>query len=469
MLPVRTGYDSRVVTWQTGVIAGLILAILYSASPLFTLTLAASACLLNIAGRGLSARERRLLTLVLGSGLALRFIFIGLTMVSDIPFLNDLGVGGFGGDDAYYLSRAIRARDLALGVTEGRYDYFVTTDEYGRTSYLHLLTVLQVLFGPTPYGMRALNGLVFTAAAVILFRIVRPAFGWTASVSALTVLLFLPSLFVSSVSLTKEPVYFLVTAFLVLATWKLVTAQSLRRAAGAALGGGLCLYLLDDLRRGALPLALSSVALAVALPHVLATRRRALAAVSVAILTAAALWFAAPLRARAIAAVVSVAKIHAGHVFTSGHAYKLLDEGFYANPGTPAAWVLELTEAQAARFLVRALVSFAVTPLPWEMRSASELAFFPEHVLWWLTLLLTPAGVIEGWRRDRRVTAILIAFVVPMAAALAVTNGNVGTLLRLRGLVTPFMIWLAVLGALAAAEHILTSKAAPSMAPEQAG
>ena len=117
---------------------------------------------------------------------------------------------------------------------------------------------------------------------------------------------------------------------------------------------------------------------------------------------------------------------------------------------------------------MRALVSFAVTPLPWEMRSASELAFFPEHVLWWLILLLTPAGVIEGWRRNRRVTAILIAFVVPMATALAVTNGNVGTLLRLRGLVTPFMIWLAVLGALAAAEHILTSKAAPSMVPEQA-
>jgi hypothetical protein len=164
-----------------------------------------------------------------------------------------------------------------------------------------------------------------------------------------------------------------------------------------------------------------------------------------------------------------VAKIHAGHVFTTGHAYKLLDEGFYMYPNTPSAWVVELTEAQAARFVVRAMVSFAVTPLPWEMMSASELAFFPEHVVWWLTVLFLPAGVIEGWRRDRRVTAILIAFVLPMAAALAVTNGNVGTLLRLRGLVKPFMIWLAVLGALAVAEHVLTSKAAPAMAPETTG
>jgi hypothetical protein len=39
---------------------------------------------------------------------------------------------------------------------------------------------------------------------------------------------------------------------------------------------------------------------------------------------------------------------------------------------------------------------------------------------------------------------------------LAVTTGNVGTLLRLRGLVTPYLVWFAALGALTAMEWVLS-------------
>ena len=59
-------------------------------------------------------------------------------------------------------------------------------------------------------------------------------------------------------------------------------------------------------------------------------------------------------------------------------------------------------------------------------------------MLWLLIVLFAPIGVAAGWSRDRLVTSLLIGFVLPTAAALAVTNGNVGTLLRLRGLVSPY-------------------------------
>jgi hypothetical protein len=450
------------LTWRAGIIAGVIMAVCYSASPLFTLTLAGSALLLLISGNGLHPHERRLLAVLLGSALAVRFLFIGVMLVTDIPLLNDLSVGGLRGDDAYYLSRAIRARDITLGLTQGRYDFFVITDEYGRTSYLHLLTALQVLFGPTPYGMRAVNALLFVAAGVILFRLVRPGFGATASFAALVVLLFLPSLFVSSVSLLKESVYFLVASVLLL----LVTVarrSKVATAIGCVAGAAVCVFVLHDLRRGALELVIAGVAIGLALPVVFATRRRALASIAALSVAIAVAAIQPPLRARALDAVTAVARTHAGHVYTSGHAYKLLDDGFYET----TAWPERLTDAQALRFLVRAAVSFVVTPLPWEMVSLSELSFFPELVGWWLIVIFAPIGIIAGWQRDRHITALLLGFALPTAAALAVTNGNVGTLLRLRGLVTPYIVWLAVLGALAVAEYFMRATPAPALAAEQ--
>jgi hypothetical protein len=49
-----------------------------------------------------------------------------------------------------------------------------------------------------------------------------------------------------------------------------------------------------------------------------------------------------------------------------------------------------------------------------------------------------------------------------------VTTGNVGTLLRLRGLVTPFLIWLSALGALTVAQYLLTARPRAALRAEPA-
>jgi hypothetical protein len=168
---------------------------------------------------------------------------------------------------------------------------------------------------------------------------------------------------------------------------------------------------------------------------------------------------------RVLRGLESMAKTHSGHVFTVGHSYKLLDEGFYMNPTTPAASTIRLTPAQAARFVIRGAVSFIVTPLPWETVSRSERLFLPEHMLWYLLVATLPFGLVAGWRRDPLLTSILIGFVLPTAAALAYTNGNVGTLLRLRGLVSPYIAWISVLGLCSVLNTWLASHTSRSPAP----
>ena len=436
---------------------GIVLAVAYTASPLGVLFLIAAPLVCVIAGRGLDPSERKVLGAILGAALAARLIVIIGMFVVGIPQLNDLAIGALTGDEAYNLGRSLRQRDILLGFGGTHYDYFVAGDEYGRTSYLALLTQLQLMFGPAPYGLRLLNALLFTTGAAVLFRIVRPAYGAVPAFAGLVVVLFLPSVFHSSISLLKESLYFLAVSTLLASAVSLIRLRNWTVAI-ALLMGAASLWVLDDLRRGAIVLAGTGIASGVALRLIVGYRWRMTAAAAAVVVALAMVATRPPLTAKVLDGLAGMAKTHSGHVFTVGHAYKLLDPGYYMNPSTPAASTITLSPPQAARFVIRSIGSFIFTPFPWQAASLSELAFLPEHLLWYVMLALLPFGLVAGWRRDALVTAILIGFVLPTCAALAFTNGNVGTLLRLRGLVSPYVAWISVLGLCAIVDELVSGR-----------
>jgi 4-amino-4-deoxy-L-arabinose transferase-like glycosyltransferase len=438
--------------------AGLVLGIMFTASPLTVVTVALMVPLVACAGRGLPPSERRLLIALLVAAIALRAAAIGGLVAIGIPQHNQLAIGSMTGDDAYYLARAIRARDVLMGYAGGKYDHFVVNDEYGRTSYLSLLTALQVMFGPTPFSVRLLNALFFVAGAVLLFRVARQAFGSLPAFIGLFVMLFLPSLVWSSITILKESLYFLCSAALLFLVVSLTRRPHFSSALALMATSALLLWLLDDLRRGALALAVSGLALAIIIRVTAATRTRLALAAAAALVVVAVALSQPRLQDRAIDAVETAARVHGGHVFTVGHAYKLLDEGFYKNPAAPGDWPLELTGVQAARFVVRAAIAFVTIPWPWQMRSLGELAYLPDQVIWYLMLVGLPAGILAGWKRDRWSVSLLIGLAAPVAIAVALTNGNVGTLMRLRGLVTPYLIWIGALGLLVMANALAAAR-----------
>jgi hypothetical protein len=116
--------------------------------------------------------------------------------------------------------------------------------------------------------------------------------------------------------------------------------------------------------------------------------------------------------------------------------------------------VTELGWIAGCGVLLCAMSCFIVVPAPWQLQSARELAYLPEQIAWYGLVLLLPFGIAAGWRRDRLVTCMLVGYVAPTAVALALTNGNVGTLLRLRGLVVPFLAWVSAVGFCAALDTL---------------
>jgi hypothetical protein len=443
---------SRAVAWT--IVVGIVVGAIATLSPLTILIVALAVATVVCARRDLPADEAAWVTGLLVVALAARALVIVALNVAAVRSQNDQWAAMLFGDEGYALARAARTRDVLVGLPVTRLDYIVMFDSYARTGYMTFLNWIQVTFGASPYAVRLMNGVIFTAGAALLYRAARVGFGVVASLVALATLLFLPSLFLFSISVLKESAYFLLGAAMLAAVAGVVRAPAWRSRIMWGLLFVLCLWAVADLRPGAVVLTGGAlVAGAVACWLLGARWRIAVATVAVAVLGVALLRSTAAVE-RVRGALVMMAKQHTGHAFTVGHAYKTLDDSFYEDVRTPAASTLTLTAAQAARYIARSAYAFVTLPFPWQVETRSEAVFIPEQLVWYLLVVGALIGLWPAWRRDPFLTSLLVAAVLPTAAVVALTTGNVGTLVRLRGLATPFLVWLAALGAIVAIQRV---------------
>jgi hypothetical protein len=273
----------------SSVAAGVVLAALYTVSPLALCAAALALIAVAMARRGLADEERRLLTTVLAAAFIVRLAAIVGIFLASMPIHDDQFVGSLSGDGAYAMARALRSRDLLLGVPANKYDYVVAFDEYGRNTYVSFLTATQIAFGPAPYGLRLINSVLFIAGGLLLYRMTRATLGPAPAMAGLAALLFLPTLFVWSISLLKESLYFAGSALLLWATVAALRARVWRARLYAVLAGLVGAFVIHDLRSGAIWLAVFGLAAGLAMRAATASRRILAGAALAAILASAVL------------------------------------------------------------------------------------------------------------------------------------------------------------------------------------
>jgi hypothetical protein len=441
--------------WMWAVVAGIGVGFAYTLSPMTVIAIALLFPLWKAGAANLTDQERRWFTAIFCVAIVTRLAIIGglfLSADSAIPYAN------FFGDEEFFKRRTTWLLNLGMGTPISPADYFYAFDDTGQTSYLFVLTTLQALVGLAPYGVHVLNALLYVAAAVILFRLVRPSIGSLAALGGLVILLFLPSLFIWSISALKEPLYFFVVSLNLLAAAAVLRSdrwwQRVLALAAVAAGG----YLLQSIREGGLAIAGAGL-LGGAVLWFLARRPRLLIAAAIALPLVTAVAMTRPgVQARAFSVVHEAAYKHWGHVHTPGWVYKILDDRLYPDRNL----IPTMTAGESGRFVVRAVYSYVTVPLPWQIESRGALAFLPEQMFWYVLIALVPIGGIAGLRRDPAVVSLLLAHGVAVSMLVALSGGNVGTLIRHRGLAMPYFAWLAALGAVAVGNWIL---ARASMTP----
>jgi hypothetical protein len=422
------------------VAGGMALGLFYTLSPLTVLMVPVLVLLVRWAGRDLSDRERRWLQTMLAAGVILRLLAVAglfLTASDAHPFAT------FFGDEEMFKFRSIWLRNIGLGVPISAADFIYAVEETGKSYYLFILAYVQALVGDAPYGIHVLNMTLYLAAALLLYRTVRAGYGSLAAFGGLTVLLWLPSLFIWSISALKEPLYTFLAAVELLCALHIVRSRGWAGRVLSLLGVIVVAVLLERLRKGGILVAGIGTAVGLA-SGLIATRRSLLVPALVAVPLAAAGALMVPaVQDRALSILRDSAIYHVGHVLTPGFSYKTLESWYYINP----AEIRDMGWGDAITYVFRSLIGFVVQPLPWTIESRSLLAYLPEHVLWLVMVAMAPVGFVAGLRRDPLLTCTLAAHGLVIVLMVALTSGNVGTLVRHRGLALPYFVWMSALGA----------------------
>jgi hypothetical protein len=424
---------------RTAIMAGLALGVLYTLSPLTMLALPALAAVVWWAGRDLGPRERRALYWIAGTAIALRLLAIAVLFVTaqgDRPF------AVFFGDEELFKSRPVWMRNIGIDVPVSPADYIYSYDDTGKSGYLFVLAAVQAFVGDAPYGVHVLNAAVYLSGVLLLFRIVRPALGRFAAMAGVAALLFVPSLFAWSISALKEPMYTFAAAIEILVVVRLVRSEQWRHKILLLAALIAMALVLESLRKGSMLVVVAGTIGGVLGGFIAPRPRLLLASALAAPVVLIVALSVAPVQARVMGVVRDSVRYHAGHVLTVGQSYHLVDELYYAD------WprIFEIGPREATQYVARSVIHYVMEPLPWVERSRLMLAYLPEQALWWTMIALVPFGVAIGLKRDALLTSALVAHAVAIAMMVALTSGNIGTLIRHRGLVFPYLVWIAALG-----------------------
>ena len=430
--------------------AGIALGAAYALSPV---TLWCGVALIGLfvwAGHDLPAGERRWVLGLLAVAVALRVLLVALLFLNSHP--SEVSSFFWDGDGAALARRSLSIRDVWLGNQMSPFYFHVAFDRlYGWTTYLYVIAYVQYVLGPAPYAIHLLNVTLCTATAIALHRLVRSAYGWEAALLGFALLLFLPTPLFWSVGALKESLYlFLATLALVAAVTALRSHQILRRAAALLVLAG-AVAAIDGVRAGALLIVTTGLGAGFAASVVVRRVSLVLLLLIALPLVAVRLLGNPVIQARVMSQLRASAQLHLGNVRTEGHSYKVLDQRVYSETVADS-----MTPAEADRFVVRALASFIVVPLPWQTESASEMVFLPQQAVWYVLVVLAFVGVVAGLRRDALVTCMLAGLATTGAAVIALNSGNIGTMVRHRDTVVPFVVWLSALGGVVTVSSLIS-------------
>ena len=311
---------------------------------------------------------------------------------------------------------------------------------YGSNGYLYLVGLFYYLFDYSPIAVKFINCFLGALVVVWIFLLV-VNFNRRAAVIASCLTAFFPSLIIWSTTNLKDTS---LTLLNVLMVWSVVCFIIKHKKK-------FLFYLLSFLvlqnmitHKEYWLLIILSLALTSFAIYFINSKRKL-----VFVFLILLLFFAVPARFRDSLNTFLSNKIsrmfvyHHGFIMTGGVNYEILDKKFYENSDL----IFVMSPINAIKFSLRGFFHFLFEPLPIRAsQSKMFLIVLPQTVVWYALLFFVPFGILYAFRYNWRAALFIMIYLLILSCGMAISSGNVGTLIRHRDYLTPLYFVFIALG-----------------------
>lgn len=344
------------------------------------------------------------------------------------------------GDSDYYSQRGYCLAQYAQGNREPV--VLRRIQEYGWHAYALVIGWFYYVFGFSPISVKFLNAWLGALLGITLFHLARSCFQSSIARWAALWASFFPSLVFWSASNLKEPLFFLLTSLILILFLKLQGDGGIWRMTRTA----VLLFIVFQMHRWLAREEFSMVlmgSLLLAWGITWLVRKRWFLLLSLA--GAAGLWW---MPWDKVHQSLSVALYrHMSYVQGTGMIYRYLPAELYVTSDY-SQWrpLNKITLEIILAGIPRALWHYFLEPFPSRTGDLLSTLFIPQMILWYFLFPLILVGMGAGLLRNFRNNFFLVLSCSGWALMSALSIANIGTLIRLRDMTTPFLLIFAAAG-----------------------
>lgn len=307
--------------------------------------------------------------------------------------------------------------------------------EYQVGLYSYLIGILYTIFSYSPLMIKLINSVLSILTGVTAYFIGKEIFNSSVGKVAFTLLVFLPSTLIFSVTSLKDTsVIFLLTALI----WLMIKFQKSKNFLLLLLV--MITVLMIQLLR--IPLRYPLL-IFIVLTLLLSLKISVLKKCFIIILTVIVI-FSIPATQRIIKKYLeldTLFSLHIGYINTPGNNYRLFPASSYYSSHLIGVGPLEIAGA-----IIKGIFHLLAEPLPHRIKNKNLLFAFPQTILLYLFIPFIIIGTIIGLKKKHKEMIPIAVYLILFVPIIAIGSGNVGTVFRHRDMFMPFFIILGVAG-----------------------